>query len=235
MGTRLLPTILLCTILGFPASALAVFGFGLHGGLDLYTVDSDSLTFELRYPVQGSRAKASLQRDEISSPLVLGGRFYVDVLPIVDVEVSTDVAVREYAFTFTRETPGSREVRTDELTFGRIGLYATVRKDAFSVPPVVHVVTAYIGGGLGLHFVSPVLCPQLFMDKLPSADTTLDIDEFVKKGAEVGAHALVGIRVRPPLIPLIVDAEAKYTRMPKGDYKQPNAFSTVYVGLLLDF
>ena len=231
MRTAFLLGVLVCIIFIAPTSALAIFGFGAHGGLDLYTVDSDSLTFELKYG-----ASASLVREEIDSPLMFGGRFYIDVLPIIDLELSADVAVKTYDFTFTREVPGSTpEVTEEEATFGRIGIYATVRKDLMSFPPIVNVVTVYAGAGLGLHLVTPVASPQLFIDELTSASEKVDIDEYVKKATKVGIHALLGVRVKPPMVPLAIDAQAKYTRMPEGDYEEPNAFPSVYVGLLLDF
>jgi len=225
----------ICLSLAFPSPGEAIFGFGAHGGMDFYSVDPDSLTFQLGYDLQGRKAKASLVREEIDSPVLVGGRFYVDVVPIIDVEISADVALRKYSFTFTREIAGGIETRDDETTFGRVALYATVRKDMLALPPIVHIVAAYVGAGIGLHFATPVLTPQLFIDELASADTQLDIDEFVKRGTKIGGHALVGVRVKPPMFPLVADAEAQYNVVPKGDYEEPNAFPSVRVGLWLDF
>jgi hypothetical protein len=79
------------------------------------------------------------------------------------------------------------------------------------------------------------MSPQLVIDNLTSATETLDVDEYVKKGTKTGGHALLGIRVKPPVVPLAIDAQAKYTILPEGDYEEPQTFPSVYVGLLLDF
>ena len=218
-----------------PGSAFAIFGFGAHGGLDMYSVDADSVGFVLDYGVE-----ASLVREEIGQPIVFGGHFYVDALPVVDFELSVDVAIQKYHISYKRQVLGGavdefEDEKSEDATFGRIGVYATIRKDLFTFPPLVHTVALYAGGGVGMHLVTPIMCEAFLVDNIKSPDDQLDVDDIIEKATRMGGHALVGVRIKPPMIPIALGVEAKYTMMSEGDYEEPSVFPTVYGKLSFDF
>ena len=215
-----------------PGSALAVFGFGAHGGLDMYSVDADSAVFTLGYG-----AEASLVREEIGQPIAFGGHFYVDLLPVVDLEISVDVAVQKYHITYQRKTLLGilDDEKSEDATFGRIGVYATIRRDLVTFPPITHTVALYAGAGVGLHLITPVMCEAFLVDNIKSPEDQLDVEDIIEKATRMGGHVLAGVRIKPPMIPIALGVEAKYTMMSEGDYEEPNVFPTVYGKLSLDF
>ncbi len=215
-----------------PGSAFALFGFGAHGGLDMYSVDADSVGFALDYGVE-----ASLVREEIGQPIAFGGHFYVDALPVIDLELSVDVAIQEYHITFERKAFAGAlgDTTSEDATFGRIGVYATVRKDLFTFPPLVHTVALYAGGGVGMHLVTPIISQAFLVEKIGKPEDKLDVVEMIEKATRMGGHVLLGVRIKPPMIPIALGVEAKYTMMSEGDYEEPSVFPTVYGKLSFDF
>ena len=215
-----------------PGSAFALFGFGAHGGLDMVSVDADSESFTLDYGVE-----ASLVREEIGQPIAFGGHFYVDALPVIDLELSVDVAIQQYHITYERKTPEGilDDQKSEDATFGRIGLYATIRRDLFTFPPIAHTVALYAGWGVGMHLVAPIMCEAFLVDNIKSPEDQLDVDDIIEKATRMGGHALVGVRIKPPMIPIALGVEAKYTMMSEGDYEEPNVFPTVYGKVSFDF
>jgi len=215
-----------------PGSALALFGFGAHGGLDMYSVDADSASFTLEYG-----AEASLVREEIGQPIAFGGHFYVDLLPIIDLEISADVAFQKYHITYERRTPAGilDDEKSEDATFGRIGVYATIRRDLFKFPPITHTVALYAGAGVGLHLITPVMSEAFLVDNIKTPEDKLDVEEMIEKATRMGGHVLAGVRIKPPMVPIALSVEAKYTMMSEGDYEEPNVFPTVYGKLSLDF
>ena len=219
-----------------PGSAFALFGFGAHGGLDMYSVDADSEGFTLAYTM-GDSATATLVREEIGQPIAFGGHFYVDALPVIDLELSVDVAVQKYHITYERKTPAGLldDQKSEDATFGRIGVYATIRRDLFAFPPIAHTVSLYAGGGVGMHLVTPIMCEAFLVDNIKSPEDRLDVDDIIEKATRMGGHALVGVRIKPPMIPIALGVETKYTMMSEGDYEEPSVFPTVYGKLSFDF
>ena len=206
--------------------AFAIFGIGIHGGVDNFTVDSFDEKFKL-----GDGNEVSLTREEISSPVMFGCNFIFDALPIIDLELSADACFQEYKLTYT--TPLKTE--DYDATFGRIGIYGTVRKNLISFPPVISTFSLYTGAGVGLHLISPVVGKNLIQDELKSVDDKLDTDELVKNLTRVGGHILLGAQFNPPAIPFMISVNAKYTIIGKGDYEEPGSFLSMYITLGLNF
>ena len=218
-----------------PGSALAVFGFGAHGGLDMYSVDAASTVFTLDYG-----AEASLVREEIGQPIAFGGHFYVDLLPVIDLEISVDVAIQKYHITYQRRVLGGAldefdDEKSEDATFGRIGVYATIRRDLVTFPPIIHTVSLYAGAGVGLHLITPVMCEAFLVENIKAPEDQLDVEDIIEKATRMGGHVLAGVRIKPPMMPIALSVEAKYTMMSEGDYEEPNVFPTVYGKLSLDF
>ncbi|MBT4485557.1 MAG: hypothetical protein HOC71_17960 [Candidatus Latescibacteria bacterium] len=206
--------------------ALALFGFGIHGGIDNITVESFDSSFKL-----GDGNMVSLKRDEISSPVMFGCNFLFDALPIIDFEVSADACLQDYSLSYT--TP----LKTEQLdaTFGRVGLYGTVRKNLISFPPLMNVLSLYTGAGVGLHLITPVVGKNLIQEELKTMGEPLKPDDIAGKLTRVGGHILLGAQFKPILIPLMVKADAKYTLLGDGDYEEPGSFLSVYVSLGMKF
>jgi len=209
-----------------PTPALAIFGIGIHGGVDNFTVDS----FDKKFKLDDGK-EVSLIREEISSPVMFGCNFIFDALPIIDLELSADACFQEYKLTYT--TPLKTE--DYDATFGRIGIYGTVRKNLISFPPVMSTFSVYTGAGVGLHLISPVVGKKLIQKELKTVAAPLKPDDITDKLTRAGGHILLGAQFKPPLIPLMISANARYTIIGKGDYEEPGSFLSMYVTLGLKF
>ena len=207
-----------------PASA--IFGIGVHGGIDNFTVDKYDSSFKL-----DDGSSVSLNREEISSPVMFGGNFIFDALPFVDFELSADVCFQEYKITYT--TP----LKTENLdaTFGRVGIYGTVKKNLISLPPMLNTFSLYTGAGVGLHLISPVVGKNLIQEELKKVSDPLKPDDITENLTRVGGHILLGAQFKPPAIPFMIKADAKYTIIGKGDYEEPGSFLSVYLSLCMKF
>jgi hypothetical protein len=223
---RLLVVFSVAILLLSPAPAHAIFGIGIHGGIDNYTIDGFDEGFSL-----SDGTSVSLTREEISDPMMIGASFLVDVLPVIDLELSADVAMQDYKITY--QTP--LETKDYDATFGRVGVYATVRKDIISFPPVISTFKVYGGAGLGLHLISPVIGKNLIKDELKTVGEKLDTDELTKNLTNVGGHVLLGAQFSPPMIPFMIAANAKYTLVGEGDYEEPSNFLSIYLTLGMKF
>ncbi len=224
---RILVLIVLAVLVMNPAPAHAIFGIGVHGGIDSYTIDGFDEGFSL-----DDGTGVSLTREEISDPIMFGANVLVDVIPIVDLEISADIAMQDYKVTYDNSIDPPENY---DATFGRFGLYATVRKNIISFPPIVSTFKLYGGAGVGMHLISPVIGKDLIRDELKTAGEKLDTDELTKNLANIGGHVLVGAQFSPPVIPFMISANAKYTLVGEGDYEEPGNFLSVYLTLGMKF
>ncbi|MFC1538906.1 hypothetical protein ACFL6H_05740 [Candidatus Latescibacterota bacterium] len=221
-----LVVITVAALLVNPAPVHAIFGIGVHGGIDNYTIDGFDKSFSL-----DDGTSVSLTREEISSPIMFGANFLVDVIPIIDLELSADVAMQDYKVTYGP----SNDLKEYDATFGRVGVYATVRKNIISFPPVISTFSLYGGAGVGLHLISPVIGKNLIQDELKSVGEKLDTDELTKNLTNIGGHVLIGAQFKPPVIPFMISANAKYTLVGAGDYEEPGNFVSLYLTLGMKF
>ncbi|MCK4417251.1 MAG: hypothetical protein KAV99_03710 [Candidatus Latescibacteria bacterium] len=215
-----------CCFFAMVNPAYALFRLGVHGGKDLYSIEQESRMFSLK-----DKSVASLTREEIAEPILFGGDIYLDIIPFVDLELGLEAAVTKYDFTYIV----AADTTSEEAAFGRIALYATLKRNIIQFPPVIQVVSVYIGGGTGLYLVSPVICEDLVYDELETGEEELEVSQLIGKAVRAGAHAVVGIKLTPPGAPLALDLKAKYVMLGKGSYKEPERFFALSVGLAFGF
>ena len=227
-----------------PVPAHAIFGFGLHAGMDMTSVDEKAFGYtdfnasaqDLGVNIDAYRTywqSISLTREAASNPILIGGHVYVDALPFIDIEVSFDVALSKYWVTYSPTLTGDVTAPAYERTeayFGRVGVYGTVRRDLISLP----MFALYVGGGLGYHFVTPVAGPDLIVDAYGSNNPTTtkpDIESLVERDAKLGWHGLMGVRFKPVLLPFAFRVEGKYTATSQDDYEKPGNIFSLYAGV----
>jgi len=226
--------------------AHAIFGFGVHAGKDFVSVDEGDFgrtQFENAGKSLGISANwalwdpITLTRKSVSNPWLVGGHFYVDALPFFDIELSGDVALQKYQVIYTAtNNPSASE--SGDFYFGRAGAYLTVRRDLIKLPPLVPIAALYLGGGLGYHYVAPVAGADLIVNAYKTEDPSSkkpDIGTLVEREGSFGWHALVGVRVKPPIIPLAFRVEGKYTNTGISTYERPGAVFSAYVGTSIAF
>jgi hypothetical protein len=236
IGT-MLGTVALVALMSAPSHA--IFGFGVHGGLDFTTFDAEQYSTD-QFVEAAQRAgitdfdvnkwrPVNLTRKSIGNPYLIGGHFYVDLIPMIDLEASFDVALQKYNVNYVVE--GYEAVANDaaDIYFGRIGVYATGRRDLISLP----MFAFYLGGGLGVHFVSPVAGPDFIVDIYGNNDPRTskpNIKDNIERDMSVGYHALTGVRFKPPLVPFAFRLEGKYTSTGASGMERPSSVLSAYLG-----
>ena len=237
-----------CVLVLLSAPAHAIFGFGIHAGKDLVSISGSDGYGTQDFQAAAQRAgitnfnstfwnPITLRRHEVSNPWLLGGHFYIDAIPFIDLEASVDVALQKYRVEYV-STLSSAANETKDAYFGRASAYFTARRDIIKLPPLVPIAALYLGGGLGYHYVSPVAGPDLIVNAYGSGDPSSkkpDIASLVEREGSFGYHGLVGVRVKPPIVPLAFRVEGKYTVTRLETYERPGGIFSVYVGTSLDF
>ncbi len=204
--------------------ASAFIGFGARVGFDDTSFDAYETDFGL-----GS-GTATVVREEIERPLILGGTVGTGLLPLVDFELAAEVAFSKYRFAYTTD---AGQATSDDVYYTRASVLATLKRNLVSFPPVTPVMSVYLGGGVGLHYVTPLVGEDLVLDKLSTPTEELVPDDVIEYQLKPGAHGLVGVRLKPPVLPFSVSAEARYIVKSKGDFEEPGSHMSVYVGAAL--
>ena len=220
-----------------PGTAHAIFGFGVHGGFDFTSIDEKSVSTQ---QFEEAAAEAGLSfpatawtsvvftREEVGNPLLIGGHFYIDALPFIDIEAQLDVALKKYAVFYSNVAVTERS----DVYFGRIGAYATVRRDLISLP----MFGLYLGGGLGYHLVAPVAGADAIVNAYggrsgAASDPTSaqpDFESIVDREGTLGWHGVFGVRIKPPVVPIAVGIEGKYTATGQDEYEKPGNIFSMY-------
>lgn len=231
-----------CAVGLLSAPAHAIFGFGIHGGKDFTSISEgsyDRTSFEAagtRLGITGANwanwNSVTLTRQEISNPWLVGVHAYVDAIPYIDMEVSVDAALSQYRVDY-RSTLNPLVNESKDAYFGRLGAFATVRRDIVKFPPQLPIAALYFGGGLNYNFMAPVAGPDLIVNAYGANNPTLsspDIESLVEREGTFGWHGLVGFRIKPPVVPIALRLEGKYTSTGIDTYERPSSVFSLYLG-----
>jgi len=238
------------------SSSFAFVGIGVHGGMDLFEIEKYENTFEI-----APGFEYSVYRESIAQPYNFGGQVYLD-LPIFPIgfEGGFDFAAQEYKWVaddhitstnplfdnIALELPGYESQDgeySENFIYVRMTADVTFKYYFLNLPPVVNIASFYIGGGAGAYFVTPLVSEELFTRELndaidfenpPTGSQEMDIEELVLKNTSFGGHAVIGVKIKPPVVPVSINVDYKYHFMPENDYKDAgNQFGSLKVSLNL--
>jgi len=216
------------------APVWAVFGIGVHGGIDMLTIDQqDLITFNLI-----DSSNVALTREEISNPYHFGVHVFLDMIPapfIDELDLSLDFSSKKYRYEFTNPAYSLTEsqIQPEEVNYGRVGVEVSIRHYLAKFPAMLETVRLYVGVGFGMQMISPLVSRDLVYDNLFNSTNPLNLEEqdVINKSSRASFVGLVGFRIKPPLIPLSVRAEGRYHAMGEWDYEQPGNFFSISLGL----
>lgn len=225
-----LKTLPLLALAALPSHAL--FGLGVHVAPAFGPEVKASSGFVMP---DGSAAadRIQLMTGGASGLQGLGVKFWVDFLPIVDVEATSNVQFGYYdmAFIVDDGSPDTTEVNPgfgipfteDKPFFARVTGDVAVLYPFFKIP----LLKLSAGGGLSYIAATPVLSNSFAKSALTKAEsegsfdadnatassiTDVLVDALKDEGMASGVAFFVqaGAKVKPPLIPLAVYANGKY-------------------------
>ena len=190
VGAVLLPT----------QSAKAIIGFGINAGQDSYAISGE--TYSNLFSVSG----INLVREDMAKPIGIGAYVYLDIIPVVDLELGFDLYGNKYNYTFNNPVTGDQI--DEELAWVRTTTWVSVQKPLFKLP----MIKLYAGGGLNFNASAPIVTKSFMEEFLGNASATLDPEDLIDEIAtNTGFHAEVGLRIKPILVPFSIHARYRQT------------------------
>ncbi|PID31206.1 MAG: hypothetical protein CR982_00065 [Candidatus Cloacimonadota bacterium] len=228
-------------------SSYALVGFGVHGGLDLMEVDK--INKEFKFDFGDKEATYSLEREAIENPVAFGAQLYFDfpIFPL-GLEAGYYMAVQKYRWIAPKDLQvGNESIPLDfsdidtsgnsynhEFTYARASVDATLKYYFLELPPAVNLMRFYLGAGVGVHFITPLVSEQFFEDELSemsnssSNQLSLDVEDLVKSKTTFGAHFGVGTMIDIPVLPISLNVDYRYTITKENEYgDETSNFSTI--------
>ena len=145
----------------------AVAGFGLQIGQSIFSVDENS-------PINS--ANINLTNGSFSNALNLGGYLYLDVLPIVDLELDFNFQSNKYDIKFSNSHGDMNPIN---FGWASSNIYFTMRKKIVGVGiPLLAKAQLFAGLGLNTHSTAPLaneeMIKSLLNDDLSNDPSNLD-------------------------------------------------------------
>ena len=188
-------------------------GTGINIVQDQFTIDEQSDTYSL--PI----GESTFTTSEITNPIGVGGFVYLTIIPFIDFEAGYNLTFADYDYSLV----------DDNLAIGKGTWYTSVQYPFFS-PPTMRF---YIGAGAnGTDWVEPVTTEILTELALTGDDTDADaiLDALSKSSS--GYHFELGARLKPPLFPMSLNANARYI-MDKDFHSDVDGYLMVSLGVAL--
>ena len=170
-------------------------GAGVRFAQDSFSVDSD--VFE------GPGDIATISRTQIDSPIGAGAFVYLTIIPFIDIEAGFDLTGSLYEYSYQDLIGNDTKV---ELGLLKGTWNLSLQRPIFKFPTI----RMYAGGGLNGSTYTKIVTMDLMQDL---DETRLDDLDYIKEELGVttsGSHIEIGARFKPPIIPLSLNANARY-------------------------
>ena len=219
------------------SQVFAIAGFGAYGDFDL-----------LKYPKgsSGDLDSYGVKYNGFDNAKGFGFLFYIDALPIVDLEADIEFVGNLYEY--TPYLLGSAQT-SQELPWGRVSTYVTIRKEIFGLSiPLLAKAQLYGGLGFNKHKVIPIMTEKVIKEAFNADDLETALNSF---GADAdpdqaatdlaksmlenvedisGFHLQAGVRGK--LLMFNAFANARYT-IAKDVIPDKSGYPSLWVGLAI--
>jgi hypothetical protein len=227
---RMLLTAVTLLVAATSAWALPGIQLGVHGNMQQTMIDAEveSFSFEATPTLT-----TSIERTEISSPIGAGVDLTITALPVIDLQISGELAATTYDIVYTPPASVGAPMAEEDIPYGRISVDATLIKPLIGLPPMANTFSLYVGVGGSYAFITPIGSQNLLVDNFDAAPEDPDLVGLAEeRGTKIGFHALVGFTVKAPVLPGI-RVQAKYYMF--GDVDDPDSgnFVTLQAGLFI--
>ncbi len=160
------------------SQVFAIAGFGAYGDFDL-----------LKYPAgsSGDISTYGVEYEGFDNPKGFGFLFYIDAIPVVDLEVDIEFVGNLYEYTpYLAGIP----LASEDLPWGRVSTYVTIRKEILGLSiPLLAKAQLYGGVGFNKHKVVPIMTADVIKDALGGDDLEAALKLF-EADTEEGAKDL---------------------------------------------
>ena len=160
------------------SQVFAIAGFGAYGDFDL-----------LKYPAgsSGDISAYGVEYKGFDNAKGFGFLFYIDAIPIVDLEADIEFVGNLYEYTpYLAGIP----LASEDLPWGRVSTYVTIRKEILGLSiPLLAKAQLYGGLGFNKHKVVPIMTADVIKDALGGNDIEAALKLF-EADTEEGAKDL---------------------------------------------
>lgn len=183
--------------------------------------------------IAGSGAQAITLQTGESDPLQgFGVKLWIDALPFVDIEAASNVQFGTYDVAFTLPGNNTYDLEFDlgvplapsKPAFVRIHNDISVLYPFLKFPPAISIAKIYGGAGMSYGLATEVMSTDFAKKALekagninPATASEEEVskalaDAIVDEGLQmgVGFYLQVGAKVKPPIVPIAIYADAKY-------------------------
>ena len=217
------------------SQVFAIAGFGVYGDFDL-----------LKYPdgSSGDISTYGVKYKGFDNAKGFGFLFYIDVIPVVDLEADIEFVGNLYEYTpYLAGIP----LASEDLPWGRVSTYVTIRKEILGLSiPLLAKAQLYGGVGFNKHKVVPIMTADVIKDalggddleaalKLFQADTEEGAKDLAKSMLDnvedvSGFHLQAGVQGKLLMFNAFVNA--RYT-IAKDVIPDKSGYPSLWVGLAL--
>ena len=160
------------------SQVFAIAGFGAYGDFDL-----------LKYPAgsSGDVDEYGVKYKGFDNAKGFGFLFYIDAIPVVDLEVDIEFVGNLYEYTpYLAGIP----LASEDLPWGRVSTYVTIRKEILGLSiPLLAKAQLYGGVGFNKHKVVPIMTADVIKEALGGDDLEAALKLF-EADTEEGAKDL---------------------------------------------
>ena len=160
------------------SQVFAIAGFGAYGDFDL-----------LKYPdgSSGDLDTYGVKYNGFDNAKGFGFLFYIDAIPIVDLEADIEFVGNLYEYTpYLAGVP----LASEDLPWGRVSTYVTIRKEILGLSiPLLAKAQLYGGLGFNKHKVVPIMTADVIKNALGGNDLEAALKLF-EADTEEGAKDL---------------------------------------------
>jgi len=210
----------------------AIAGIGVHYITNTGSLGASTGSITFTEPTTGLSEQMIVSQEKSEGLKGLGFKLWIDLLPLVDIEGTFNIAAARYNTTLIIPAMG----KTIPLNFpveapysmlfdgGASPIYGIATGDVSVTYPfdVIPLITPYIGLGVSYFISTPVVNADFVEKVVATVDitdpTAVDgignaVVETLKNSdyeSGMGGHIIAGVRVKPPIIPIAAYANCKY-------------------------
>ncbi len=128
------------------SQVFAIAGFGLQVGQNMFSVKESSPTINVQYVI--------LKNGAFENPISVGGYLYLDIIPVVDLEVDFNFQGSKYDINFENDLG---KMPTLPFAWASADIFYTVRKEIIGIGiPFLAKAKLFAGGGYNTHMSTPL-------------------------------------------------------------------------------
>ncbi len=221
-------------LIGVTMPSWAIIGLGAHWAPNAgFALKSSKAVLD----VNNSSTGITMAQGDVDGAQGFGVKVWLDFLPFIDIEATGNFQLGMYDVTLSHASFANPIEVKSELDFPIFNeakpFFAQALGDVsilypfLKLPPVVSLVKLYAGGGLTYGAATPVLNVATSKKIIAKNNVTLtgttqeeitsnlakDLAKgLAKDGLEsgIGFHLMAGAKLKPPIIPIAIYANAKY-------------------------